>query len=431
MAAPASPPARVSIWTDSYRPTSHQRRFHGSAARYRAIVAGRRAGKTLASAADLVARAYLDYARKQHRAVVTDRSRTRRPALHYWIVAPTYKLLAEPLRCLHDVTSPALIDEWRADSNPPHVWLRGGILIEGWGAEHPERLVSVGLDGVWLDEAAAMKQDVWLGRLRPTLTERRGWAIFSTTPQGENWFHEHVWKACETAHDDHAGFHWTTADNTAVPGIVEEVARARRDLPQKYFRREYEASFEAFIGQIFDMFEPTRHVLVGPRPSPGRYRSVVAGVDWGYVDPGAVVIVGITGDGRFDVLAEEYAPRRPTPAWVEVYRRIKAEWRVRVYYCDPSRPDMLTELRRAASGVDADNDVLGGLQAVATLFHTGRLRIHESCTHLLRTLRSYRWREHPQHGTVEEPAPGQEDHLIDALRYALYAETRPATLRAL
>jgi hypothetical protein len=58
-----------------------------------------------------------------------------------------------------------------------------------------------GLDFVVLDEAAFMEQSVWLQIVRPMLLERRGGALFLSTPFGRNWF----WELSRLASDNEEG----------------------------------------------------------------------------------------------------------------------------------------------------------------------------------------------------------------------------------
>ena len=67
--------------------------------------------------------------------------------------------------------------------------LANGGSIAVRSADNPQRLRGEGLDFLVMDEAAFVKPEVWAEVLRPTLTERRGSALFISTPIGrDNWF---------------------------------------------------------------------------------------------------------------------------------------------------------------------------------------------------------------------------------------------------
>ena len=58
------------------------------------------------------------------------------------------------------------------------------------GADHPDALRGGYLDGVILDEYAQIKSELWDEVIRPTLSDREGWAVFIGTPKGQNAFYE-------------------------------------------------------------------------------------------------------------------------------------------------------------------------------------------------------------------------------------------------
>jgi len=58
------------------------------------------------------------------------------------------------------------------------------------GAENPDALRGLYLDGVLLDEYADMNPIIWTSVLIPALTDRQGWAIFIGTPKGMNHFYK-------------------------------------------------------------------------------------------------------------------------------------------------------------------------------------------------------------------------------------------------
>lgn len=65
-----------------------------------------------------------------------------------------------------------------------------GARIYVIGADHPDALRGMYLDGVILDEYADMKPELWGGVIRPALADREGWAWFIGTPKGQNAFYE-------------------------------------------------------------------------------------------------------------------------------------------------------------------------------------------------------------------------------------------------
>lgn len=272
----------------------------GPIARFAAVSSGRRWGKTQFGAAEMSRRIVWDYRRKMKRVGIWKPSlgSDPEPFLRYAVVAPTYALLNEPKialqRYLGRVEEGGLIVTQTQNT----WWLRGGIRIDFLSGDRPERLVSHAYHGIWLEEAARMKALVWVENLQPTLSTTFGWAIFTSTPLGKNWYWEEVWARADAAaaaelaalqgrqvseilDDQYAGMQFVTADNTAIPGLAEEMMRAEKQLPRAMFMRNYYASFDAFAGQLFDLVA-ARHIAADPPPSPFSVRRASIGGDIGY-----------------------------------------------------------------------------------------------------------------------------------------------------
>ena len=90
------------------------------------------------------------------------------------------------------------------------------LLVELWnssiiqlhGADHPHRLRGVGLDDVVLDEYADMKPETWNVVIRPALSDRKGRALFISTPKSRNHFYDLYFAA--KFRENWATFHFST-----------------------------------------------------------------------------------------------------------------------------------------------------------------------------------------------------------------------------
>lgn len=255
--------------------------------RFLVMCAGRRGGKTQAAAAQVVDNILADIEDKllgrgqwegqPHAPWVETPGKDPEPFLRYFVISPVHGLNDEPKIALRkylghkDDAEPGLIVDQQ--ERPTEWWVKGGVRIDFLSGDRPLLNVSHGYNGGWLDEAARLKERVWEDNLRPALSDHNGWAIFSSTPLGRNWFWEQVWsrgniKAAQLVAKmkgvsveevlDAQQFGcvaWTTADNTALPGLKAEMEIARRQLSPANFKRNYEADFEAFEGQLFDLLD--------------------------------------------------------------------------------------------------------------------------------------------------------------------------------
>ena len=370
----------------------------------------------------------------------------RRPRLHYWVVADSYDLLKEPVRYLLEFLPPELLEHADAGSNA--LWLRPDILIEFVTIHDPKAKVGSGLNGAWIEEAARASPEAWPGFLRPALSDKAGWAQFTTTPLGRAWTYAAIEQPALRGMPGYAVHTWVSADNIRSPNLLVDVEEARRMLPGPYFKREYEASREAFIGQIYPFDERTMvvdgrlQVINGERvivpPAGVQLVRRLGGQDWGFTAPGAHLSAGLTSldpnQAHLWIVDEVYDSSQLVEAfWVPQTLAKMKRWRYSDVVADPAEPDNL--MRYRAAGINCvghknyskapfdehDRSVRAGIRVLAALMHQGRFHVLRHCVNLIEELKSYRWDSHktgPLGGTlIERPAPGQKDHAATACRY--------------
>lgn len=190
-----------------------------------------------------------------------------------WWISPTLRMADDMWRGLKDALDGSISakheDGRRLD-------LVGGGAIRVRSGRDPNALRGSGLDFVVLDEAAFMQPDVWHAAIRPALADRRGEALFLSTPNGRNWFWSLYMRGQNAAHADWASWRFPTASNPLIDPA--EVEAARELLPERLFRQEYLAEFMADTGAVFRRVEEAATVAPESGPQPGaRY---VFGVDW-------------------------------------------------------------------------------------------------------------------------------------------------------
>lgn len=420
-----------------YRPHPKQKEFHDSGARFACVAAGVGGGKSLSATVEGMRRIWQDYAAGKGKKPAGT-GRRRQPRLLYWAVAPTAPLTAYVHRHFVANHPPELIERIYEDA----IWLRGEILVEFRSAERPDLLVGAAVDGMILDEACRIRPEAWHGALRGRLTHTGGWAIFASSPAGgrNNWVYKEV--VAKSGQHGYAAFQWRTVDNVAVPQIVADAEQARLTQPESWYKREYEANWDSFGGAIYEEFRDELHVtteerlrfefgLGRDRPLTTLFNRTIGSIDFGFVAPGCLLIVGEMGDGNWVALDEVYAPgMRPiggsSRTWLQACQEMQIKWGVREFVGDSAEPESMFDLRNNGISIRAANkSVYMGIRRVASALHprggSGRpgLRVMASCKNLIREIRNYQWKPNKeQTGFLEEPADGQEDHAVDSLRYA-------------
>lgn len=243
-----------------------------------------------------------------------------------WWLSPTYRMSGQVWRDLKYVaTSHKLVTVSTADMR---LDFPNGGMIAIRSTHTPDNLRGEGLDFAVLDEAAFMGPTVWPEVVRPMLMERRGAALFLSTPYGLNWFWEVYQLGLRRTNREWRSFHYTSFDNPLIP--PEELEEVRATTPDRVFREEYLAEFIDDAGQVFRGVREAATARPDAEPMEGgRY---IAGIDWGRsADATAIAIIDAsTGHmvaldrftkigwelqrGRLRALCEHW---RPTVIWAE------------------------------------------------------------------------------------------------------------------
>ena len=199
--------------------------FHYRTQRWAVLVCHRRAGKTVATICDTIRRAISE----------------NKPDARYAYIAPYY---AQAKNIAWDYllkfAEPAIV---KANQSELWVELVNGAKIRLFGADNPDSLRGLYLDGVVLDEYADMKPRLWGEIVRPLLTDRQGWATFIGTPKGHNAFYD-IYN--EAQKNNHWYVKTLRADQSQlIPQI--ELLDAQASMSANQYEQEFLCSFEAAI----------------------------------------------------------------------------------------------------------------------------------------------------------------------------------------
>ena len=165
----------------------------------------------------------------------------KKPDGRYAYIAPYY---AQAKNIAWDYllkfAAPAIV---KANQSELWVELVNGAKIRLFGADNPDALRGLYLDGVVLDEYADMKPRLWGEIVRPLLTDRQGWATFIGTPKGHNAFYDIYNEAqknpnwyVKTLRADQSGL---------LP--LSELEDAQATMSDNQYEQEFLCSFEAAI----------------------------------------------------------------------------------------------------------------------------------------------------------------------------------------
>jgi len=211
-----------------YQPRPWQRECHIAKKRFTVLALHRRAGKTELALAEL-----LDSALRF----------TQDLGLFFYVAPLLKQAKAIAWARLKQRVEPLLLRNL-VEVNESELWVRvrhNGAMVRVYGADNPDAMRGVRLDGVVIDEVAQTKPEVWQDIIQPALSDRLGWALFIGTPNGINLFSELYYRA-KKLQDWHSAL-YTVYDTDALPRA--EVARLKAEMPEQSWLREFMCDFSA------------------------------------------------------------------------------------------------------------------------------------------------------------------------------------------
>lgn len=208
-----------------YTPRSIFVPYHARKQRFAAMVAHRRAGKTVATLGDTLHRAqFCTLHRPQYGYIAPQYNQAKRIGWNY----------------LKDMSRELLVKQ-PSESNLS-VELYNGATVSLFGADNPDSFRGLYFDGLVLDEYGNMPPSVWSTILRPTLLDRQGWATFIGTPNGPNHFRDMWLRALKNP----TRF-FTAMLKVTDTGLISdtELGEMREDMTEEEYEQEMMCSFDA------------------------------------------------------------------------------------------------------------------------------------------------------------------------------------------
>ena len=403
-----------------YEPHKGQLSLHNAPDNKRFIVAccGRRWGKSVASA-------------KEIEAVITQ------PNKVVWVVAPTYSISEKIFNIVwKDLIIDKRLPTIRKSLKEQFIKFEWGSTFCGKSAEHPDGLVGEGLDLVVFDEASKMNlRRVWGQILRPSLSDKKGKAIFISTPESYNYFWELylLGKKEEYWHS----FNSPTWENKKVfpKGLNDEdLQEAKRTSTKEVFNQEYGAEFTSLAGRVYPF---DRNIDMGEysyNPTIPAYCSI----DFGYRMPAIGWFQCYQNNGDWHVNMIDEIIHKPNIKIDKLAQLIMDKpYNVVRFYGDPAGYQST-----ASTGIgDAEllyrytgkrvftirdktsRSIEAGINHVRSFIENANgerfFHLNNKCVGIAEDLEAYRYPEHKDGTTLKnEPLKdGYHDHSLDMLRY--------------
>ena len=133
------------------------------------------------------------------------------------------------------------------------------------GADNPDSLRGVSLTYLVMDEFAFIKMEIWEKVLRAALSDKKGRAMFISTPSGRNHFYDMYKLGASGTDEEWKSWLFKTIDNETID--PKEIEAAKKTLSSFAFKQEYLASFDNAGTDLFK----EEWLKYGPEPKQGSY----------------------------------------------------------------------------------------------------------------------------------------------------------------
>lgn len=216
------------IWRETIHPALSDNRFA-------VLVCHRRFGKTVGTVNEMIKKAVLNERKAPVYAYVAPyRNQAKRVAWEY------LKYYTNPIPGRTVNESELFVELPTRHQGSP------GARLYIIGADHPDALRGIYLDGVILDEYANIKPELWGGVIRPALSDREGWAVFIGTPKGQNQFYEMY------QHADKSDGWYSCIYRADESGVLpeDEIADMRAQMTDMEYRQELLCDFTASASDV-------------------------------------------------------------------------------------------------------------------------------------------------------------------------------------
>ncbi len=382
--------------------TPKQHDFFTSDKKYKAFIAGRGAGKSFTGCLTALNHAF-NYAGSLG-----------------VVVAPSFPMLRDStMRMFWQICPHEAVKSF--NDTKKELKLANGSEILFRSADNPDSLRGPNISWFVIDEAAMTSKDTW-DILIATLRQR-GFPYMGailTTPKGFDWIYDLFVK---NPNPNSFVVYSTSAENqkNLPDSFIDDLKRSYSGI---FYKQEVLGEFVGFEGLVYPEFSEQTHVITDV---PGEFKRIIAGVDFGFTNPAAAIVIGLDGDERAYVLDEFYRPGLDAEHLIEAYKTLRDRWKITQFYCDPSEPTLIASMNRAGlASTSAKNDVMPGIMEVAGRFKIQadgrpRLFIRKGLINTITELHQYRYADTKEDKPVREEPLKVFDHLMDALRYALYS----------
>jgi hypothetical protein len=346
------------------------------------------------------------------------------PGVNILVMSPNYTLSGISYDLQEELMRHSGIESERANLKDRVIVMQNNSTIRLGSINQVDSSIGRSYNFIIFDEAAVADggKDAFETQLLPTLDRPNSKVLFISTPRGKkNWFAEYYYRGYSSDQPKWISIQADYRENSRAN--IEDIEAARKSMSVAKFKQEFEADFNVFEGQVY-RFNADKCVEDLSSMDWTKLERF-AGVDIGFKDPTAVVVLGYDETTQIYYILDEYQnSEAKTSDHATAIKEMMQKYEFDTVYVDSAaaqtRFDWAYEYDIPTIG--AKKSVLDGIAFVQAIVEQDRLVVDERCNFTLAMLDQFRWDDRPMLLT-EKPVHDIHVHIADALRYAVYTHS--------
>ena len=343
------------------------------------------------------------------------------PGSHVLLMSPNYSLSQISFDLQRNLIKHFYLEVIRDNAKDRLIELSNNSTIRMGSINQVDSVVGRSYDLIIFDEAALTDgRDAFNVALRPTLDKDNSKALFISTPLGRYiLIAEFFYRGFNDEFPDWLSVKATYHENPRFS--EQDVLEAQKSMSTAEFAQEYLADFNTYEGQIWN-FDYEKCVTNTDQFKPDGM-DVFAGLDVGYKDPTAFIVIAFDWDKEEYFVLDEYIDaEKTTEHHASEIQQLIQKWDIDYIYIDSAAQQTRYDFAQNydISTINAKKSVLDGIAHVANIVDNNKLLVSQKCEHTLECLDQYQWDPNPNL-LREKPKHDRFSHMSDALRYALYS----------
>jgi PBSX family phage terminase large subunit len=362
---------------------------------------------------------------KSYGAAILAFAKLLEPNQQVMVVAPNFSLSSIIWDYVTDLITQLGVECERFNQKDKIVKLINGSVFRLLSANNRDSLVGRAANLLIVDEAAIITNDEYFVRdLRPalsTFTDSR--CLWISTPRGKaNYMYDYYMRGQNPEFEEWGSDIYTWRSN---PKLSEkDIEEAKRSMTRALYLQEYECEWTTTESQIYEYLDQNKHL--GEYKN-HRFLEVIAGLDVGYRDPNAFVVIGF--DGTTYYILDEYVSQESTTSQLaEVIKEKIEQWRIDNIYIDSAAQQVKADFAYdydifTTNAIKSVNDGINFLQTLVE--HDKLLFDIEGGSHTFSAMSGYKWNTGSEKA---KPIHDWTSHPSDAVRYAIYTHHKMSSI---